>query len=218
MRKILLILWMALLITCGQEDKTPKTDLTLVLEDDISDIMIPSVSLAEEIVDPDFRQSRWGMSMDQVKAIETATFDYETDKIIVYKTRVADLYMSLGYLFVNDCLYKAKYIVLGPHSNKLEYILEYAKLKLLLSEKHGEPTADKTVWLNDLYLDDQLNWGIALSIGHLKMLANWVKPNVTITILLTGDNQEIDLVIEYLSDSLWAIEREKSHKETMSDL
>jgi hypothetical protein len=60
---------------------------------------------------PDFRSAFWGDSMETVKEHEEGEPVHETTDILGYKESVAGLKMLVGYIFTQNKLTRAKYIV-----------------------------------------------------------------------------------------------------------
>ena len=59
--------------------------------------------------DFDFRNTRWGMSKEQVVASERDTPVEKSEKYIRYKTKVLNINVDLQYFFVEDKLIIASY-------------------------------------------------------------------------------------------------------------
>jgi hypothetical protein len=154
----------------------------------------------------DFRQANWGMSKNEVKAIENAELDYESDDILGYNVKIGVNNFFCGYYFLEDKLYQAGYSYIDNHTNNNDYIVEYEKLKELLIQKYGKPEIDEVIWKNDLFKDDIQHWGVAISMGHLMYHTTWENDVTIIGMILHGDNYETSLAIGYDSKQLkeWA--------------
>jgi hypothetical protein len=150
----------------------------------------------------DFRQTSWGMSKEEVKTIESAELDYESDDILGYNVKIGIKNFLCGYYFLEDKLYRAGYHYLDNHTNDNDYIVEYEELKELLIQKYGEPKIDEMIWKNDLFKDDVQHWGMAICMGHLKYHTTWENDTTVIGMILYGDNYEISLAIGYDSKEL----------------
>lgn len=153
-----------------------------------------------------FRKTNWGMSKEQVKAIENKKSDGENDNILYYKVEISKDNFACFYYFLEDKLYQAAYVFDGKHTNKNDYIDDFKKFKEILIKKYGKPKTDKVIWKNDLFKDEKQNWGTAISVGHLVYTASWKTTTTEIILLLFGDNYEINLGIKYESKKLreWA--------------
>lgn len=169
--------------------------------------------------DSDFRDVQWGMSVNKVKEIEKTKLISEQKgykDILIYSDSLMGLDCHVGYVFVNDKLVRSKYIITQKHTNKNEYIYDYDRLKKILIDKYGEPewtkNNDDKTWLNSLFKGSPEDWGKAVSAGHLVYSSEWHTPKSKIGLSLSGDNFEIELVIEYKSWKFGELE-EKADRE-----
>ena len=126
---------------------------------------------------------------------------------IGFKTRLASLDVIAAYVFVDDQLSRGVYLINESHSNKTEYISDSNNLSGLLTKKYGEPSGGDTFWLDDLYKDDPSDWGMAVAVGHMSKTASWETNNFKVGMILTGDNYDISLKIEYASKVLAKVEK-----------
>ena len=165
--------------------------------------------------DFDFRKTKWGMSVAQVKASEPLAVSKEQDNILMYKTQVIGKDVLLVYIFVDNQLVRAKYILAESHTNRNDYITDYNDFKEIVTKKYGKPSADKTVWKSDLYKDDYKDWGLAVSLGHLIYLSSWKTQNTEIYVLLHGENYDITCGVEYSSKDLEELENKAKEKEAL---
>jgi len=149
---------------------------------------------------PDFRNVTWGMSKEEVKALEKSPF-HDTDALptgsfIRYLDTVAGVQVFAVYIFAGDTLTRAKYMVRESHSNDNDFFLDYDALEKALSNKYG-PSEPKVNWKGDLFKDDRSKWGLAVSSGDLTVSQRWVTPRTNIFLYLTGDNYTVKLGVEY---------------------
>ena len=163
----------------------------------------------------DFRNTNWGMSKEQVKVTEDKKPDFEDDATLGYDVKIGGDDFACMYSFLQDKLYNSGYAFTGKHTNKNLYINDYEKLKETLTKKYGKPIRDiPGLWKNDLYKSDKQSWGMAVSVGHLVYGTSWETPTTKISLMLSGDNFKISLVLSYTSKELeeWAdkIKEEKA--------
>ena len=174
----------------------------------LSILVIFTLSLyATEGTKYDFRKTNWGMSKEQVKEIEDKKPDFEDDATLGYDVKIGGDDFACMYSFLQNKLYNSGYVFTGKHTNKNLYINDYKKLKETLTKKYGEPIKDiPGVWKNDLYKSDKQNWGMAVSVGHLVYGTSWETSTTKISLMLSGDNFKISLVVSYTSKELeeWA--------------
>ena len=183
-----------------------------------------SISVSLDIYNPqsgenntDFRNTRWGMSLDEVKNSEENQPTNNKNDLLVYINEIAGLSCKIVYIFADNKLTRAKYVFTNEHSNKNDFIVDYNEMKELLSKKYGVPY-DKELWKNDLYKDDYGQWGFAISLGHLMYYSEWATPNTSIKLVLNGENYNIDFQLEYSSSNLIKVEKEIGEKKILDKL
>jgi hypothetical protein len=208
--------WYILVITliiagCNNSDTAKKLE-----QSETKKTVYSEESLLKEIQTSgkrDFRKITWGMPMATVKLTEANDPGSENDSAIIYPRNVAGMDAILGYLFVDDKLVRAKYIFRQQHSDLNEYIEDHNNLKKTLVKKYGKPTKERTVWSNDLYTKIPSQWGIALGLGYMTYLSYWNIKNTEITLTLKGENNKIDLWLEYKSKALANLENKDAGKQ-----
>lgn len=150
---------------------------------------------------PDFRNARWGMTMEEVMAAET---EVVLSVVTGYSTLAGDCVVaghpvSVFYEFTDSQLSEAFYAFLDEHINDNLYIDDFEDLKGLLTLKYGPPVVDTAVWKRNLYRNDPDQWGFAVLCGDLKLRAEWDAPRTRVVLYLTGDNYEAHLWLTYTS-------------------
>jgi hypothetical protein len=166
----------------------------------------------------DFRNTKWGMSKEQVKKTESSEIIEEDTDSIIYNDIVSHMPVMVIYIFVDDKLVRSKYIFNVDHTNKNDYINDYEKLQELLVSIYGNKFKKQILWINDLYKDYYDQWGFAVSMGHLAYSSQWVNQASKILLFLSGDNFQISLVIEYQSKLLEKLDEEFAKKKAKKGL
>lgn len=146
-----------------------------------------------------FRNTKWGMSCDEVKATEQGDPIAEKPDMLGYIDTLLGKEVYVVYSFVNNKLVWAKYGLSEAHTNKSDYIDDYQEFREALTKKYGKPKQDAVNWKNDLYKSDRSEWGMAVSIGHLHYQSIWKSESCEIMCDLHGDNYEINCTIQYRS-------------------
>lgn len=175
-------------------------------------------STPAEISNPDFRNTKWGMSMQQVKRQEEAELVSENETILGYRATLNGLDCLIGYIFAQGKLVRATYLIDAEHSNKNDHIKDYSGLKSLLVQKYGSPSEDEVVWRDDLYRDTSSDWGMAISVGHLIFYSKWETRTSTVFLGLSGENFEIKHAVEYKSKQFGHLEDEAKKRKSLEDL
>ena len=167
-----------------------------------------------------FRQTLWGMAKEQVRKTELSKFIKE-DKLngemkgldmIIYQDNINGLDCMIVYYFAKNKLTRARYLFIESHSSKNLYISDFNKIKEQLTKKYSLPIRDEKMWLDDLYKGDIYNYGMAISIGHLRYIAEWDIEEAYIQLLLTGDNYKISHWVEYTGKAFKEFEKKVIEK------
>jgi hypothetical protein len=145
----------------------------------------------------DVRQVNWGMSISEVKKIETAKLFDETENYLMYEIMLLDKKFVIRYDFIEKKLHAAGCLLMLNHINVNDYIDDYNALKAMLSKEHGKPFVDILVWKDDSLFKN--NPGMAVVTGNLTYLANWRNDRTEIAVILHGENFEATCGIMYES-------------------
>lgn len=147
----------------------------------------------------DFRGINWGMSVEQVKSIETGVVLDENENMFVYAVEVAGRDALLFYRHVNSVVVGGGYSFQAQHINKNEYINDYEALKQLLTAEYGGPETEEVFWKNDRYRNEEELHGREVGMGHLVYWADWDAGNTKIELALHGNNNLHVLAMNYAS-------------------
>ena len=184
------------------------------------------VGLSNE-VKYDFRKTNWGMSIEQVKAIEDKKPEWESDSYIgsngtglitvqegksleYYPVEINGKNYTCQYVFLKNKLYRGRYCSFG-----IGNIREYEILKGLLNKKYGKAKTDKEIYLNDLYKGDSYYLETAIKLGHLICVVTWETSTTNIELKLSTDNNRIMMTVFYWSKELMRQKQQKEEKERM---
>lgn len=174
---------------------------------------------------PDFRKAAWGMSESQVRSTESnapaASDQSNGDLILRYDSlRLASLDCRVIYVFNHDRLVRAKYMFETEHTDLNDFIRDFKAIEPLLLEKHGKPSAERAIWEDDStqlepksYLDQDRASpasilpsdpfvGLAVSLGHLRLYAQWEGARTAVVHALSGHDHQIIHQVEYRSAEL----------------
>lgn len=193
------------------EENKMKTLLRIVLVGFFL-VFFAELSLADGY---NFRKTKWGMSIAQVKSSEPLDVAKEDETLLGYKTTVIGKDIFVAYFFIDNQLVRARYVLAESHTNKNDFITDYNDFKEILTKKYGKPKQDKSFWKNDLYKDDYSHWGTAISMGHLVYLSSWETQDTEINDMLMGENFDISCIVEYSSKDLKEIEKKAQEKKAL---
>jgi hypothetical protein len=178
-------------------------------------VSFTTIGISEDF---DFRNTKWGMSSEQVIASEGKQPVDGDSRSLAYGDTLMGKKVAVIYLLVDDKLVRARYSSLERHSNKNFYIDDYEKFKNALTEKYGKPISDERFWRNDLYRDERKSYGLAVSIGHLSYYAKWETETTIVIIALSGNNYKVRCIIEYTGKDFIELEKQYKKKKTESKL
>lgn len=197
--------------SCGSASSTSET---VSSESDASSSVansIPASSVIEEIasseviveeqepVEPregDFRVGFWGDTKETIKEYETAEYYSDEDNLVTYLGEVSGEDSIIFYAFDEaGKLYQGMYIFLNSYNQGHLYIRDYNSLKDSLIAKYGEPAIDKVLEYSSLA--DYTDEGQALELGYTGYIAEWETDTTEITLVLTSENYDITMALEY---------------------
>lgn len=154
-----------------------------------------------------FRKTRWGMSLSEVKSSENADYigagtvgigDETYDTSLVYEDKIGGLDVTILYIFTNEKLSQAIYQFKSRYSDPNTYLVNFNKMVEAYKNKYGAPWEVKEEWKNEKYKNDPDKVGQALTEGHINYATTWQTLETEITVGLNKGN-DISLYVYYLS-------------------
>lgn len=180
--------------------------------------LVQALAAAQTEKPTDFRKTAWGMTRQQVKAVESSKLIKEDEHGLFYSSELSGFGdVLIGYIFAQGKLVRTSYVSGVRHTNSNAFIEDFNQLKSILTEKYGKPESDDVVWLDNLYKDDPDNWGMAVSAGHLVYEAVWKTKTTKIIEKLKGDNFDVTLIVQYTSLELSGLEEAKDKEKQNSE-
>jgi len=159
------------------------------------------------------RNANWGWTKDSVKKSETLKLISDTKDYLMYSGTLGNKKFSISYKFTKNKLTQVYYIYSESHVNKNNYISTFDDLKNILTKKYDTTVTDQIIWKNDLYKDNEDDWGMACSAGHVTFRATWENSDTNVILVCTGENFDISLGIVYTSKKyLNLINKEKDEQ------
>jgi hypothetical protein len=145
----------------------------------------------------DFRLTRWGMTITQVKARETAKLDRETKDSLIFTATLFELNCKIIYAFNAGMLMNGSYVIEQPHVDPARFPKDYENLKQYLQPLYGRSVSEDDMWKNEMYKDKPDQFGFAISIGFLEKKTVWKNKRTRIVLFMTGINHQITTRIDY---------------------
>lgn len=201
---IISILLSAILVGCGKkEDAKIIVDSSAVSGNEQTDVNDDNSyeDIVEKREDADFRNTKWGDSVEDVKKHETASLAGEDEtsdyKILVYKDTVVGYNVAITYLFYDGKLRQAGYQVENKYVGTGQYISAYEDLKSKLESLYGNPKTDSIDDYSGGLLDSTSSPSEALMLGFVEYDTQWINDNTKIDMDMYSEANETYIIIKY---------------------
>jgi hypothetical protein len=180
----------------------------------------------------DFRHTKWGMSMQEVKETENGEpiNKFSKGDVLTYTSTLLDEKVVIVYTFAFNKLVRAKYMF-AKYSDSLWRVffpsfpyeklslglclLDFEKFKKELSKKHGEPLDDGWTVNKEYDLEDLVKGkeGLELLEKAIKAkkggcYARWRSDKTEIILIVSGRDDKISFEIGYSSEELRSLEKD----------
>ncbi|MGB7296045.1 MAG: hypothetical protein WBC70_10690 [Candidatus Aminicenantales bacterium] len=194
---------------CFKSVKTGQTKSGYVLDTAVELLFDPlkTITIAEEsqslrvnYAPRKFDEMKWGLSKKQILEMEGKPLSQEKAKgldIMKYQQKLINLDCSIEYEFAANKLTGTRFSFDTEYLDKNAYLKDYQKVKNALVQKFGRPLEEAMDWRDTTFKDDFGAWGEAVSLGHLELSSLWMTPQTEIQAVLSGENEEIFLTVEY---------------------
>ncbi len=136
-------------------------------------------------------QPDWGAKVDDILATEAGQPVLRTPDRLVYHIRLRELPLTAVYRFSNGKLHRVRYLNRAVHTDRNDYIEDYARLRASLTERLGEPALDRKQWRQPLFRDRPERHGDAIAAGHLVYLVQWRATKSQVTMALRSDRRAV---------------------------
>lgn len=146
----------------------------------------------------DFRRAEWGMTKEQVKAVEKeAPLQSRGESLLKYKTQIMGLDVHIYYYFEKGRLRHGSYDFISVPESGCSEIFD--KLVETISKKYGE-AKEELIWKDDSLKTPKPS-STAVAFGFLKRAAEWETEKTVIRLSLSSEKygDPITLDIYYVS-------------------
>ncbi len=159
----------------------------------------------------DFRGSKWGDSIKDVKDAEKAPVwqerELEDNKhYILYYGKLNNMEMQVGYIFQDRKLERAGYFLNEKFINSASYISAYKKLKKELEATYGPPATDEVIWTEGVdskqYEGNPQKIADAACEGKVVHFVVWNTEGSQIKLSTHGENNACKLGLIFTSNEL----------------
>jgi hypothetical protein len=145
-----------------------------------------------------FLKTKWGMTRRQVEATHKGRPTINDPEALQYDAKLVNLDCAMVYLFVENKLCRAGYLVPIEVDSAIGY---FQMIKDLLIKKYGKPYSDEIFWKDD-FSKDYLSPSVALMSGSVKYRCVWRFPTTNIFLCLPISNSEMAIFVGYESVTL----------------
>lgn len=167
-----------------------------------------------------FRNTRWGMTMDEVIKREGEPDYHPEDEVYLGPenflgydgVKFGGLSAYLGYSFAEGKLVGGMYDFWKKYEDENKYIENFEKIRKFLTERYGRPEFEKEIWNRDRYKDEPRKYGAAVASGDLEYYVKWEKAKTEILMVLLSEDGEIDHTVSYYSKEFRARQEENSEE------
>ncbi len=139
----------------------------------------------------------WGSSRDQVIAAKGQQPRFADDRTLVFDDHIAGMPVSATFQFASNQLTRGAYFFTAKHAYENRYLEEFNDIEELLKRKYGDPAVSDTTWHNNMFKYVYKDYGLAISLGQMSMLAGWKAGCVKFTHTISGGNGQVRHAIEY---------------------
>jgi len=112
-------------------------------------------------------------------------------EVLIYQRDVMKKNCRVEYVLDRGRLVSARLHLLENYADKARYIEDYNKVRDFLTARVGTPRADRTVWQDRFYENQNDCWGIALSQGQVEFSSEWVFRDTEVRLTLAGANNHV---------------------------
>ena len=161
--------------------------------------------------DYDFRNTRWGVSKEDVLGSESGEPVVKIDSQIGYFTEILDKNIYVAFIFDNEHLISALYALRDMRENLDDSLKDFEDFKKTLIMKYGEPNAGQgDIWADPSFRDedtlkalllDRSKYEAALRKGQILHAAMWKTDKTWIKVALSKmmEGHACGVTVEYKS-------------------
>lgn len=139
------------------------------------------------------------MSKDEVRATEPTKPAYESENALGYRGELVESECMIYYEFDEKGLARAAYMI--DHSDDGHDILDYNKVKTLLTRKYGDPKEDEMDLTTGVYrlpqIKQTLALGTAIAEGAVSLKTCWETADTYIGLACRGVKGNAQVAVMY---------------------
>ncbi len=158
--------------------------------------------LASTACSTDFRSSKWGDTIEQVKKAEREQKWYQSGSpdgsqtAMYYEGQVDGLNAIIFFAFNHNGLLWGKHVFMENHSIHDDYYTDYVLVNKTLYKELG-PTDTEYQFTDESTRNHPDQWGKAIYQGELLIQTKWDNERSVVMHAIFGKDKEITHVVEY---------------------
>jgi uncharacterized lipoprotein YehR (DUF1307 family) len=148
--------------------------------------------------DYDFRGTKWGMSMAEVRKAEPYPPRAETADSLTYKGKYKDILTLINYKFKDDKLFRTGIIYSAKLDSAALYVNNYEEIKKDVTAAYGKPVLDGEKQTNPEAVIAPDKKADAVCNGDLMYAAQWNLPRSMVILMLRGNGHDCLVTLNYI--------------------
>lgn len=152
--------------------------------------------ISDVIMTDDFGSCDWNMTKEELKRKEGEPVK-DDESGLTYESELASYPITVYYAFEKDKWSGVLYSFKQEHEDPNLYLNDYEKLLEIYVEKYGEPDIEDENLKNELYKDDKVALGAAISAGDVRLSTIWETNTTTISLNFANYNSKYFLTVLY---------------------
>ena len=149
--------------------------------------------------DYDFRGTKWGMSMAEVKKAEPYPPRAETDDSLTYKGKYKNIITAINYKFKDDKLFRAGVLYATKLESPSLYLENYEMIKKDITDAYDStPVLDGEKQTNPDVVIDPGKKAEAVCKGDLMYASQWNLPRSIVILMLRGNDEGCIMTLNYI--------------------
>lgn len=148
----------------------------------------------------DFRQINWGATLEKVKETESTAPTEENPSVITYIGELEGMPAIIGYLFQENKLTRAGYVMTESYQEPEMYVRDFNKLREYYTMSYGRPSYDMVNWKEGVQSNIETDaYAQAACDGDAKYMAGWGTEGSMVKLMLHGRDGKCELGVMYES-------------------
>ena len=146
-----------------------------------------ALAAAAQLAAAGFRGSMWADTVDEVRAVETATFHHVAEDELAYTdASVEGISGGIIYLFEDGLLVRGVYVSRDKYEGGDGALADYARLRDYFEGELGKPGEADERWVDDSLRDDPERLAEAIVREHVRLTTRWRLEGTHVELIMSG--------------------------------